>query len=164
MRQEIKCVRTEDFKPCANSGDLVLNEIDGSSSKSIELRSQRGYYIACYSLLDAAVDPLNLTVTYSTNNHLRYVPPNSYNFIISTAEQKSKEFELYNPVGLDTMVEVFECSGTANLEATTNYEEFRSNKTDYTEHSRTAGHLVVRLHSKNQNEPMSFVRVRANSS
>ena len=91
----------------------------GINSKSIELYSYRGYYLACFLLLDESI-PLNLTITHSSNN-MRYITPNSYNLMGVSVNDKPIEMEMYNPGGLDTMVEVFECIGSVNLEATVDY-------------------------------------------
>lgn len=42
------------------------------------------------------------------------------------------EVEMYNPGGLETMVEVFECKGTVDLEVTVDYEKFQKAKPDFT--------------------------------
>ena len=78
------------------------------------------------------VVPQTVTITHTTNNNLRYLTPNSYNLMSTSVGSRPIEVEMFNPGGLETMVEVFECKGTVDLEVTVDYEKFQKAKPDFT--------------------------------
>lgn len=55
---------------------------------------------------------------------MRYIQPNTINLMNSNHDDPATTIEMYNPKRRPMLVEVFECGGQVNFEATTDYRKF----------------------------------------
>lgn len=119
----------------------------------------RGYYLVCFRLQDNIKTAQNLTILHSENINLRYVKANTENLMTTRASEEATLVEMYNPTNNSVMVEVFECKGELLFGATHDYKKFMDEFSNIAEHSKTAGHYVVRLDPNNTQESMLFARI-----
>lgn len=54
---------------------------------------------------------------------------------------------MYNPSNNSIMIEVFECKGEVEFSANSDYRKFLDSNSSSAEHSKTAGHYVVKMDS-----------------
>ena len=62
-----------------------------------------------------------------------------------------------------TLVEVFECVGEVEFAASSDYKKFMANESSGVEHSKTAGHYVIKLPS-NEDSDLQFARIKPQGS
>jgi hypothetical protein len=92
---------------------------------------------------------------------MRFVSESSVNLMNSNHDDPPTMFEMYNPNKNSVMVEVFECIGEVSFEATLDYRKFVDNVTSIAEHSKTAGHYVIRLDPTEKDSNVFFARIKA---
>ncbi|CAM6005740.1 unnamed protein product [Sphagnum balticum] len=83
----------------------------------------------------------------------------SDNLMSNSVGESPVLLEMYNPTKESVLVELFECSGEVEFEATSDYKKFVDKKTSIAEHSKTSGHYVVRLDNADVPYSMLFSRV-----
>lgn len=160
LRYDVRCFNKDSWQECdRNNNSLVLQEKRNKEDINVELKSLRGYYLVCMTLYDEK-EPANVTIMHSYNVNLRFVMAYSDNLMSNSDTEGPVLIEMYNPTKESVMVEVFECTGEVDFEATSDYKKFVDSKASIAEHSKTAGHYVVKLDSADVPYSMMFSRIK----
>ena len=158
FKYDVRCFNKDTWIECQREGSLVIKENRNKEDLNIEMKSLRGYYLICMTVYDEK-KPQNVTVMHSYNVNFRFVMAYSDNLMSNADTEQAVLLEMYNPTSESVLVELFECSGEVDFEATSDYKRFIDSKASIAEHSKTAGHYVVRLDSADVPYSMMFSRV-----
>ena len=106
--------------------------------------------------------PINVTMLHSVNMNFRYIRPETYSLMVSMKDEPPITLRMNSQESMWTMVEVFECVGEVEFFASNDYKQFIANESVGAEHSKTAGHYVIKL-SPSTNSSLQFARILSSS-
>ena len=111
--------------------------------------SVEGYFLLCLSQITPAADKhtIKASIVHSNNINTRYVHINTNSLIHFKHAEPPTIIEMFNPTDDAIMVELFECYGEVRFEASDSLKRLTDNSSHSGEHSKNAGHFVVKLES-----------------
>lgn len=143
VNYDITCSINSHGESCASGESLVLASTNNSEVTNIELRSVEGTYQVCLLLVDN-LRPANVTLMKYSKATFQYASPYEYSLVTVRPEERIV-LEVNSRPGMQTLFEVFECTGEVNVAVLSDYKSINSSEDVGRTLTQTAGHYAIGL-------------------